>query len=94
MLNKQIIAKVLLRKEFADNPPVLLDIGASGKTYEPWNEIAKYSICVAFDADAREIKHIEDGSGYKKYTFITKLSLRLTIREYFIDKISLLFKPV
>lgn len=74
MLNKQIIAKVLLRKEFADNPPVLLDIGASGKTYEPWNEIAKYSICVAFDADAREIKHIEDGSGgYKKIYVYNKI---------------------
>ncbi len=74
MLNKQIIAKILSRKEFADNPPILLDIGASGKIYEPWSEIAKYSICVAFDADAREIKHIEGGSsGYKKVYIYNKI---------------------
>lgn len=75
MSNKQIIAKILSRKEFIDKPPVLLDIGASGKIYEPWGEIAKYSICVAFDADEREIKYIEDGSsGYKKVYIYNKIA--------------------
>jgi len=74
MSDKQIITKVLSRKEFIDNPPVLLDIGASGKIYKAWSEIAKYSICVAFDADAREIKYIENGtSGYKKVYIYNKI---------------------
>jgi hypothetical protein len=74
MLNRKLVAKILSRKEFRDNPPVLLDIGASGKIYEPWKELAKYSICVAFDADAREMKYIEDGSGgYKKAYICNKI---------------------
>jgi hypothetical protein len=74
MKNQEIIKKIFSRQEFADHPPVLLDIGASGEIYGPWREIAKYSICIAFDADAREIKYIEDGTaGYKKLYIYNKI---------------------
>jgi len=49
-----LIDKVLTRKEFEDKPPVLLDIGASGTIHKKWKRIAKYSICIAFDADTRD----------------------------------------
>jgi hypothetical protein len=62
-----IIEKIFERQELKERPPVLLDIGASGQMYRGWKRIAKYSTCIAFDADEREIKYIEDGtSGYKK----------------------------
>ncbi|MBA3047760.1 hypothetical protein KKC83_03900 [Patescibacteria group bacterium] len=69
----KIIEKILSRQEFKNNPPVLLDIGASGKIYEPWREIAKYSICIAFDADEREMKEITIKSGYKKLYIYNKI---------------------
>ncbi len=49
-----LIDKILTRKEFQERPPVLLDIGASGTIHKKWKRIAKYSICIAFDADTRD----------------------------------------
>lgn len=49
-----LIEKVLSRSEFKDQPPVLLDIGASGTIHKKWKKITKYSICIAFDADTRD----------------------------------------
>ena len=66
-----MIDRVLQRKEFQDNPPVLLDIGASGAIHRKWKAIAKYSIGIAFDADLREMNYaVKDSSGYRKlYVF-------------------------
>ena len=36
--------------------PVLIDIGASGTIHEKWETLAKYSVCIAFDADSRDFK--------------------------------------
>jgi hypothetical protein len=53
--------------ELINKPPVLLDIGASGETHSKWKSIAKYSICVAFDADKREMDSVlQESSDYKK----------------------------
>ncbi len=49
-----LVDKVLSRNEFKDEPPVLLDIGASGTIHKKWKKITKYSICIAFDADTRD----------------------------------------
>jgi len=67
-MNKMnIIDKVLSLQEFKEHPPVLLDIGASGKLHEIWKSIAKYSICIAFDADSREMEYtVNESSHYKK----------------------------
>jgi len=66
-----IIDKILSRCEFIEEPPILLDIGASGETHRAWKDIAKYSMCIAFDADDREISFAEKETGnYKKlYVF-------------------------
>ncbi len=46
--------EVLQRSEFSDRPPVLVDIGASGRIHDAWKRVARYSICIAFDADDRD----------------------------------------
>ena len=56
------------RGEFAERPPVLLDIGASGAVHPKWAAVAKYSVCVAFDADEREMGYTEKQGGvYRKH---------------------------
>jgi hypothetical protein len=63
----QILDEILNRPEFVNNPPVLVDIGASGKIHSKWKKIAKYSVCIAFDADDREFGYVENAaSGFKK----------------------------
>jgi FkbM family methyltransferase len=46
--------QVLQRPEFVERPPVLVDIGASGQIHHAWKRLARYSICIAFDADDRD----------------------------------------
>ncbi len=48
------IDELLKRSEFDDRPPVLVDIGASGELPSKWKPLAKYSVCIAFDADDRD----------------------------------------
>jgi hypothetical protein len=66
-----IITNILKRSEFFHEPPILLDIGASGNLHDKWKEIAKYSVCIAFDADDRDIHFVEkETENYKKlYVF-------------------------
>ncbi|MFN8115497.1 MAG: hypothetical protein U0W65_05245 [Bacteroidia bacterium] len=68
---KELITKILSSKEFIEKPPVLVDIGASGQLIKEWELIAKYSICIAFEADNREFTFIEkENDVYKKlYVF-------------------------
>jgi hypothetical protein len=62
-----IIDKILTQQELLDKPPILIDIGASGFVNDKWKKIAKYSVCIAFDADNREMSYIVDESSkYKK----------------------------
>ncbi|MDP3148687.1 MAG: hypothetical protein Q8N83_06105 [Ignavibacteria bacterium] len=69
-MNK-LIEKILKRDEFIDQPPVLIDIGASGAIDAKWKALAKHSICLAFDADDREFGYVaNENKGYKKlYVF-------------------------
>lgn len=63
----RIIDRILCRSDFIERPPVLLDIGASGELNPKWKLLAKHSVCIAFDADEREISHIEmESSHFKK----------------------------
>ena len=50
-----MIDKVLRLPEFDERPPVLLDIGAAGEIHPKWKRIAPYCVCIAFDADEREL---------------------------------------
>lgn len=62
-----LITEILTRKEFELQPPILIDVGASGELNSKWQEIAKFSICIAFDADSREFGFVEkETSKFKK----------------------------
>ena len=67
---KQLIEKILSSQEFVDNPPVLVDIGASGQLIKEWEFIAKYSICIAFEADNREFTFIEKENDVYRKLFV------------------------
>jgi len=66
-----LIDEVLKRRELIDNPPVLIDIGASGAIHKQWKKLAKYSICIAFDADDRDVEYLldEDKKFKKMYVY-------------------------
>lgn len=69
-----IVDKILGSDLFAEQPPVLLDIGASGEIHAKWKVIAKYSICIAFDADDREFGCAVDVSkGFRKLYLFNSL---------------------
>jgi len=67
-----IIDQVLRRQEFVDRPPVFVDVGASGELHDAWRKIAKYSVCIAFDADDREMDYIVAESDIYKKLYIYK----------------------
>ncbi len=50
----RLIDKVLAQTEFELEPPICVDVGASGGLPNEWTRLAPYSICVAFDGDTRE----------------------------------------
>jgi len=66
----KIIKKIFSRSEMKEQPPVLIDIGASGNLHPKWKKIAKYSWCIAFDADQRDFQFVEDEEGKFKKLFI------------------------
>lgn len=62
-----VVDDVLRRPEFAESPPVLVDVGASGDVHRDWAPLAPYAVCVAFDADARAMGYVEKrASGFKR----------------------------
>src|SRR5437016_975584 len=50
-----IFKKVLSRPELDERPPVLVDVGSSSGVHQAWKVLARYSICLAFDPDEREM---------------------------------------
>lgn len=62
-----LIDRLLNTEEFKKNPPVLIDIGASGSIHKKWKKIAPYATCIAFDADERDFDPgSSEKSRYKK----------------------------
>jgi len=69
-----IIDKILRLEEFKRTPPVFVDIGASGHLNKEWKKIAKYSICIAFDADDRDVEYVEkESSNYHRLVMFNKI---------------------
>jgi hypothetical protein len=68
-----MIEKVLQRPEFDLQPPVLIDVGASGGLHGAWKDLARYAVCIAFDADAREMSQAPRGAtGYRQLHVIDR----------------------
>lgn len=62
-----LIQEVLRRPEFDHEPPVLVDVGASGGPASDWAALAPRAVCLAFEPDARELGWVERrGSGYRR----------------------------
>ncbi len=73
-MKSNIIDKILKSEYFKENPPILVDIGASGEINSKWTKIAKYSICLCFDADTREFNISEKSNSiYKKLISINRI---------------------
>lgn len=63
----RLFDKVLERQEFKEKPPVLLDVGASKALNPKWKTFARHALCIAFDADDRDIGFIErEDANFKK----------------------------
>ena len=77
------------QKSLQQQPPVLVDIGASDSLHHHWESLAKYSICVAFDADDREFKFVEqENEKYKKLLVVNKIVVahKAGTTEFFLTK--------
>ena len=66
----KIVDSILSSPYFKGHPPVLIDIGASGKINAKWKRIASYSVCIAFDADEREF-HMQQNAKTRYYKLLT-----------------------
>jgi hypothetical protein len=71
---KAIIRDISNTEEIRQQPPVLVDIGASYGIHGLWKKIAGFSICLAFDADDREFEYLEEkNSSFKKLIKVNKI---------------------
>jgi hypothetical protein len=79
---EQLIKSILSDKVFEQKPPVLIDIGASGGIFDKWALFADKSICIAFDADARDFSFdaVDGETGYRKLHKFNRIVLP-TIQE-------------
>ncbi len=69
-----IFDQILRHEMFEAAPPVLVDVGAATELCGKWREIGKYSICVAFDPDLRQMDYIEkEDSRFRKLYFFPQL---------------------
>ena len=69
-----ILNKVLGHDLLQQQPPVFVDVGASGGLPPQWDLLAPYSICVAFDADTRDFDVQESSAkGWKKLYSLNRL---------------------
>jgi FkbM family methyltransferase len=64
-----VVDRILRTPELVAAPPVLVDVGAASGVHSPWRRIAKYSICVAFEADDRELESVtSDAAAFRRLT--------------------------
>jgi hypothetical protein len=74
---KKIIKNIMNHASLKNQPPVLVDIGASGFIHKKWRKIAKYSVCIAFDADTRDF----DASEIENKNWRTLIKLNRLVAE-------------
>jgi FkbM family methyltransferase len=64
-----VVDRILALPELEAAPPVLVDVGAAQGIHPPWRRIAKYSVCVAFEADERELDSVtSEAAGFRRLT--------------------------
>lgn len=65
---ERLIATLLGGPEVGAAPPVLVDIGASGEAHRKWETFARFSVCLAFDPDRREMPDKDHGPYRERHT--------------------------
>lgn len=60
-----LLDRILNADELRQAPPVLVDVGASGRVHPKWRRIAKHSVCVAFEPDERELSETTGAGSFK-----------------------------
>jgi FkbM family methyltransferase len=64
-----VVDRILRLPDLEASPPVLVDVGAAQGTHRAWRRIAKYSVCVAFEADERELESVtSEAAGFRRLT--------------------------
>jgi hypothetical protein len=64
-----VVDRILRSPELTAAPPVLVDIGAAQGIHPKWRPIAKYSVCVAFEADERQLGSVtSEAAGFRRLT--------------------------
>jgi len=82
MTLKNIIKEISQRKEIQNNPPVLIDIWASGWFNKLWKSIAYFSVCIGFDADERDFDKSKEDNIYKKLIKINKIVTEKSFKDW------------
>ena len=69
-----VVDWILRQPELEAAPPVLVDVGAAQGMHPKWRRIAKYSICVAFEADERELASVtNESAGFRRLTTYNRI---------------------
>jgi FkbM family methyltransferase len=78
----ELVDRILSGPEFTAEPPVLVEVGASGGTNAKWRALAPYSICIAFDPDVRAMQAVHaETSGYKRLFVIPAAAVADDVSE-------------
>jgi FkbM family methyltransferase len=78
----ELIERILSGPEFSADPPVLIEVGASGGTNAKWRALAPYSVCIAFDPDARAMQPVHaETSGYRRLHIVPAAAVADDVKE-------------
>jgi Methyltransferase FkbM domain len=70
-----VVDRILQLPELEAAPPVLVDVGAAQGIHPKWRSIAKYSVCVAFEADERELASVtSESAGFRRLTTFNRIA--------------------
>lgn len=70
----KILSQILSSDYFKEKPPVLIDVGASGGINPIWKNISKYSVCIAFEPDERDLLFSKEyKKKYKEFLLINRV---------------------
>jgi FkbM family methyltransferase len=69
-----LLDRVFSHESLRDDPPVLVDVGASGGSHPVWRRIARYSVGLGFEPDSRETKALSEAQRtFRRWCFCDKL---------------------
>jgi FkbM family methyltransferase len=69
-----LLERIFEHPALRDDPPVLVDVGASGGVHAPWRRIARFAIGVGFEPDARETAALAPAQRqFRRWILVPKL---------------------